>query len=336
MVTITDIAKKMGVSISTVSKAMNGASDISESLRSRILDTAIEMGYVSKKMKKETFKKLCIFIDHMNYESPSEFGYDLVLGFKQAAFRQNWSVDLVPISEELEEKEKYDSFMLRNGYSGSFLLGLNLQDPWMKYLETTSIPSVLFDNFIPKNPHVGYVGIDNYEGIDLAVEYLYRLGHQNIAFVNGSPYSRVSDQRQQAFLASMKKYGLTPREEFIAHRHYQLSDCGDSPVENFIKSGVTAILCGSDLIALSVMEECKELYLAIPDDVSIVGFDDLPVSAYSEPSLTTIRQNRIELGKCAFLTLDSIIHHVPISRTLMRAQFIARASTCPCRKTTSL
>ena len=83
MATIKDIANRLGVSVSTVSKGLNGASDISEELRQIVLDTAVEMGYSTKRSKKEENRKLCIFIENMSYQSIDEFGYDLVLGFKQ-------------------------------------------------------------------------------------------------------------------------------------------------------------------------------------------------------------------------------------------------------------
>ena len=148
MATIREIADKLGVSISTVSKGLNGANDISLELRQTILDTAVEMGYVTKKMKKEEHKKLCVFIENMDYESASQFGYDIVLGFRQAAYRDNWHVEVLPVTPDFQSKEKYDTFMLKSGYSGAFLVGFALQDEWMKQLETTGMPTVLFDNFM--------------------------------------------------------------------------------------------------------------------------------------------------------------------------------------------
>ena len=96
MATIKDIANRLGVSVSTVSKGLNGASDISDELRQMVLDTAVEMGYTTKRSKKVENRKLCIFIENMNYETIDEFGYDMVLGFKQNAFRRKWDVDILP------------------------------------------------------------------------------------------------------------------------------------------------------------------------------------------------------------------------------------------------
>ena len=208
MATIKDIANRLGVSVSTVSKGLNGASDISDELRQMVLDTAVEMGYATKRSKKVENRKLAIFIENMDYEAATQFGYEIVLGFKQNAFRHNWDVTVIPVTPAFQLAEKYDTYMLKNGFCGAFLVGFALHDEWMKQLEQTTMPTVLFDNYIKKNPNVAYIGTDNYEGIDAAVDHLYTLGHKKIAFLNGSLHSMVSEQRQEAYYNSMKAHGL--------------------------------------------------------------------------------------------------------------------------------
>lgn len=326
MATIKDIANRLGVSVSTVSKGLNGASDISEELRQMVLDTAVEMGYATKRSKKTENRKLCIFIENMNYESIDEFGYDIVLGFKQNAFRHNWDVDIVPITPTFQAEEKYDTYMLKNGYCGAFLVGFALHDEWMRQLEDTTMPTVLFDNFIANNPNVCYIGTDSYEGIGMAVNHLFKLGHRDIAFLNGSLYSMISDQRQEAFESSMTELGLEIRPDLMA-RGYYVSDSAKYHVPGFLAAGATAIVCGNDLIAKGVMEECVQRGFRVPEDISVIGFDDISLAATYNPPLTTIRQERNELGKCAYVILNSLIHHISISKTLLRPKLIEREST---------
>lgn len=328
MVTIKDIAHRLGVSISTVSKVLNGASDVGADVRRAVLDTAVEMGYVTKKMKKEQFKKLCIFVENMEYADPEDFGYDIILGFKQAAFRDNWEVGVQPVTPLFQTREKYDTYMLRNGFSGGFLVGFALHDDWMSQLSATAVPTVLFDNSIARNPHVGYVGADSFEGIDAAVEHLALLGHKKIAFLNGSLHSMISNQRQQAFLDSMKSRGLVPQKDLMAYGYF-VADSAPYHVSSFLAAGATAILCGNDLIASGVIAECEQRGYRVPEDISVVGFDDIPLSARLTPPLTTVRQDRRELGRCGYHTLSSLLHGIPISKTLLRAQLIVRSSTGP-------
>ncbi|MGN0342418.1 MAG: LacI family DNA-binding transcriptional regulator [Roseburia sp.] len=332
MTTIKDIANRLGVSISTVSKGLNGASDISEDLRQLVLDTAIEMGYKSKKMKNQELKKLCVFIENMEYTSKNQFGYDLILGFKQAAYRHNWEVTLLPATPELQKEEKYDTYMFKNGFSGAFIAGFTLQDPWMEQFHHTTIPTVLFDNYIPDNPNICYIGTPSTEGIRLAVNHLVQLGHRRIAFLNGSLHSMISEQRKQAYISTMVSHNLPVSDELTANGYY-VAESAKYHVNNFLKAGATAILCGSDLIASGVITECQLRGYSVPEDVSVVGYDDLPISSLLSPPLTTIRQDRLELGKCAFSALDILIDHVPISHILLHPKLIIRDSTASCKMT---
>jgi LacI family transcriptional regulator len=314
------------VSVSTVSKGLNGANDISEDLRQVVLDTAVEMGYTTKRSKKEEHRKLCIFIENMDYTTEEDFGYEIVLGFKQNAYRDSWQVNLVSAPPVFQGAEKYDTYLLKHGYCGAFLMGFALHDPWMQQLTDTTMPTVLLDNFIPGNPNVCSVGTDSYEGISMAVQHLAALGHRKIAFLNGSPHSMVSEQRQEAYEAAMCEADLPLNKRLTAYGYY-VSDSAKYHVPGFLSAGATAILCGNDLIAQGVIEECNKRRLRIPDDISVVGFDDIRAAALCDPPLTTIRQDRNALGKSAYVVLNALTHHIAISRTLLRPELIERAST---------
>ena len=328
MVTMKDIANKLGVAVSTVSKGLNGANDISDDLRQTILDTAVEMGYTPKCMKKETQKKICIFIENMHYENPDDFGHDIILGFRQMALRENWNVTIISIDAEFQAKENYDTYMLKNGYSGSLLLGLALHDDWMKQLKTSTTPSVLFDNYVSKNPHVSYIGTDSFEGIDLCVTHLAELGHKNIAMLNGTANSMVTVERIESFYQSMKQNQLDVDDSMVTYGDF-VAGSAKKYVSFFIEKGATAIVCASDAIASDVMDECERLGYHVPEDISVTGFDDLPFATHLTPPLTTIRQDRLYLGKSSYNTLMGLIASLPISKTLMRAELIRRSTTAP-------
>lgn len=330
MVTIKDIANRLGIAISTVSKGLNGANDISPETTRLILDTAVEMGYVSKRMRKSTNRKVCILIDGITYDNIDQFGYDIVMGFKRSAARRHWDVHVIPTNHTLQNQEKFDSYMLKHEYSGAFLLGFNLHDSFIEQLHKTTVPTVLFDNFIEDNIHVGYVGTDSFEGIHQAIHHLKKLGHQSIAFLNGTPNSRIAEQRHQAFVQSMTEYNLPIVEELIAYGYYDFN-CAKEYVPRFIQHNATAILCASDIIASGVIQEVHKLGLKVPDDISVIGYDDLPIATALTPKLTTIRQDRIDLGKSAFLLLDGLINNVSISKLLLRAKLIERESTGLCK-----
>lgn len=331
MATIKDIANRLGVAVSTVSKGLNGASDISEELRQLVLDTAVEMGYKTKRMRKEELKKLVVFVENMEYLKEEDFGYDLVLGFEQMAYRDNWAVDVVAINPRIQAKDKYDTYMLKHGYSGAFILGLALQDEWMEQIANTTIPTALLDNYVKLNPNVGYVGTDSFEGFSIAVKRLKELGHTKIAFLNGSPNSMISNQRDDAYKAAMLENGLEYNEKLVAHGYY-VAESAPYHVPGMLAEGATAIMCGNDLIASGVIAECKRRSFHIPKDISVIGFDDIPLAEELDPPLSTIRQERLEIGKCAFFTLDSLMNKVSVSKTLLRPKFIERKTCAKVKK----
>ena len=326
MATIKDIAKKLGISVSSVSKGLSGASDVSEETRQLILNTAIEMGYVSRRSKTESSaRKVCIFVENMGYERIEQFGYEIIVGFRLAAAEKQWNVDIIPMAMDQHFDYDYEDYMTRNNYSAGFLLGFSLHNDFLKQLSRTSIPTVLLDNVV-YNRHVGCVGIDNQQGLACAVEHLAMLGHTRIAMLNGELHSRVSQERLQGFKQGMLKCGLAVHKELVAHGDYN-SECATQYVEGFIRNGATAIVCASDLIAHGVIAELNRLRLCVPEDVSVTGFDDIPLARYTTPPLTTIRQDRLRIGKSVCMCMEQIMDGNAISRLLLMPELIVRGST---------
>ena len=328
MATIRDIADRLGVSQSTVSKGLNGAHDISETLRQQILDTAVELGYTKRGIEKKQNRKLCIFIENMDYYMDDDFGFDIILGFKQAAFKEKWAVEVIPVSHAFQKKRPYDAFMVGQGFSGSFICGFTLDDPWMKEIQNTKMPTIILDNYLKENPMVGSVGTDSDEGIELAVSHLVSLGHERIAFLNGEEQSMISRFRMAAYEKSLRAHHLSVNPDLVDHSPFD-SDIDESIVTRFLECGATAILCGSDSIAYGVLAACKKAGRPVPEQVSVVGYDDLPTSVVSAPPLTTVRQDRIMLGKSSYYILYALINGVSLSRNLLRPTLIQRKSTAP-------
>ena len=328
MTTIQDIADKIGVSKSTVSKALNDAPDISEALRKQVLETAVALGYTKLRRYKKPTKKVCIIIEkeNMRYQEPHHFAYDILVGFRQMAEPAGFDVEIVPVDIKTQRNRHYDVFMLEHDYIGAFVVGFSLSDPWIQDFKISRTPAVLFDNYIVGNPSTAYVGIDNEEGMELAVSYLAGLGHRKIAYLSSSLGARVLQARHAAFLRSMHQHGLKTSPAAIGCSYY-LSECMEKHLPRFLENGITAIICNQDTLASATLTQCQQLGFQVPDDISIIGFDDLPIAACTSPPLTTIRQDRLELGKSGFFALSSLLNHIPISTYLLHAQLIQREST---------
>ena len=259
MTTIQDIADKMKISKSTVSKALNDAPDISETLRKQVLETAVALGYTKLRRYKKPVKKICIIAEKENiqYEEPHHFAYDILLGFRQMAEPAGFDVEIVPVDVQMQRNQHYDVFMLEHDYVGAFAIGFSLNDPWIQDFKTSHTPAVLFDNYIIGNPSTAYVGIDNDEGMELAVSYLTGLGHRKIAYLSSSLGSQILQMRHAAFLRAMHQHGLKTSSSSTGCSYY-LSECMEKHLPRFLEKGMTAIICNQDTLANATLIQCQQ------------------------------------------------------------------------------
>ena len=324
MATMEDIAKRLGVTKGTVSKAINGAEDISETMRKTILETAVEMGY-SRVSKGGKNRRVCVFIVNMDYEKPDDFGAEMILGFRKMAEPAGYQVEVIPLTRELQERYTYDEYMLRSGCDGAFFLGLSFREPWMQGFQTCRTPAVLYDCPELMNPVVSTIGIDNYEGMNLAVSCLKELGHRKIGYMSGALGSHVFRVRYAAFFRAMKENGLKADKK-MAGTAFRTLDCLEQHFQRLVDRGCTAMICSHDLLAHAVMIHCAECGIRVPDQMSVIGVDDIPLCRHTSPPLSSIRQNRLDLGRSAFFALSSQLAQVPVSSLVLHTELVRRGS----------
>lgn len=324
MATLDDIARELKISKSTVSKALSGAKDVSKSMRQTVLEKAVEMGY-SRIARSAEPPRLAVFVINMEYTKPEDFGYDLVMGFRQAAEPSGYQVEMIPLTQQLQLDTHYDTYMVQNNYSGALLLGLSLLDPWMKDFETCKTPAILYDNHINTNPRVTHIGVDNAEGMELAVQYLKKLGHTKIGYLSSALEAYVYRQRYNAFFQALRTHDMEADEK-QAGVSFFINECLSQHLPSILDAGCTAIVCSHDLLAHSAMIHCAQMGYRVPEDISIVGFDDIPICRYTLPPLTTVRQDRINIGKSAFYAMLNQLNNVHVTSLLLHPELIERAS----------
>lgn len=327
LATLDDIARALGVSKSTVSKALNGAEDVSKAMRQSVLEKAVELGY-TRVFRTASAPRIAIFVTNMEYRNPQDFGYDIIVGFRKMAEPNGYCVEVIPLDQPMQQRMHYDEFMVSGHYCGGLFLGLSLLDPWIQDFRSCKTPTVLYDNRVSGNPNVTYVGVDNAEAMGLAVRYLKSLNHQKIGYLSSALQAYVYQQRYHAFFQALRDNGMDA-DESLAGTSYHISECMTRHLPRLLEAGCTAIVCSHDILAHSALVHCSELGLRVPEDVSILGFDDIPLCRYTFPPLSTIRQNRAELGKSAYCALSSQISRVPLSTFLLHAELIQRASCAP-------
>ena len=330
MATLDDIARALGISKSTVSKALNDAKDVSKRMKQAVLEKAVELGY-SRSTRTSDAPRVAVFITNMEYSNPEDFGYEIVMGFRQAAEPAGYQVEIVSLDVELQSRIRYDEYMIMGNYCGALFLGLSLMDPWLKEFSTSRTPAILYDNQVSGNPNVTSIGVDNIEGINLACQYLRSLGHEKIGYLGSSLIAHVYRQRYDAFTRVMTAQNLRA-DEGVTGCALQINTVLNEHLPRLLDNGCTAIICSHDILANSVMLHCRDLGLRIPEDISIMGYDDIPLCRYTTPPLTTIRQNRPALGKGAFYALTSQLNNVAVSTHLLHPELILRSSCGPAPK----
>ncbi|HBM81185.1 MAG TPA: LacI family transcriptional regulator [Clostridiaceae bacterium] len=331
-VTIRDVAKKAGVSVGTVSRAFNNYSDISQNTRANILAIAEQIGYKPNISSKDlnsgkSFRLAVLIEDYDNQGMLNPIVFETLMSFKNTATKHGYETILLSTTTDMQKSQDLHKLFKEKNLDGAFIMGIKMSDEYYKQLINIEYPCVLFDINI-RNPKTCCVGVDNTKGAFLAVEHLIKLGHRKIAFINGHKEAFVSYERLDGYYLALNRYGINIDEKLIIHSDFS-GKGGRLSVEKLIDSGkdFTAIFCASDLMATGAMEALEESGYSIPDDISVVGFDDITLARYTNPKLTTIRQDRERIGESAANALINLINGQCFERILVSPELIIREST---------
>lgn len=324
-VTIQNIADTLGMAKSTVSKALSGATDISEKTRERVLSCASKMGYQVRPARSSYNRTIMVFnYGSIHFDRVDQFGYEVILGIQTAAAEQGIGVRISSINDEELKTGQYYALLMGGGYEGCVFLGFRPHPLFIEKVQSLNIPMVVLDNYIDY-PLVGRVGCDNAGGIRQLVRYLWSKGHDKIGFLGGEADSIVTLERFHAFSDALKELGLSSDPSAVKFGHFSGKGTRKRVLE-IAESGVTAIVCISDLLACAAVRELTRLGYNVPEDISITGYDNLPPSEYSQPPITTMYQNRIHIGKTAFFMLQQMKSGIGIASVKLRPELIERES----------
>ncbi|MDR6093631.1 LacI family DNA-binding transcriptional regulator [Stenotrophomonas sp. SORGH_AS_0321] len=319
MATIYDIAKHVGVSAGTVSRALSRPDKVLPATRSRIEQAAAALGYVpntvARTLKTQRSGKILVTVPDI----ANPFFAQILQGAEAAAQAVGYAVLLGDTQHQPEREERYAQMLRRNEADGLIVLGHRLP-PTARAIVEQSGPTAPVVNGCEFDPALGIpsVHIDNVAAARAVMEHLYGLGHERIAVVGGPTDNPLHQQRLEGARAAGKAHGrlrslrVVPGDFSVESGHAAvLAQLARTPAP-------TAIFCFSDQMALGALAACRDRGIRVPDDLSIVGFDDLASSRYLTPALTTIRQPMRDIGACAVNLLLAIIEgrDVPLQQTL--------------------
>lgn len=323
-VTIKDIAEKLGISKSTVSKALSNATDVNQLTKEKVLSCASELGYYVKVDKTLNRRNIIIFIYGINYGNVDQFGYEVILGLQSAASDKGYGVNIVTIDDDELKNGKYFSIMKNSDYQGVFFLGFKPHPMFIEHIEQINIPVVVLDNE-SESRLVARIGCDHERGFGLAVNYLISQGHSRIAFLGGEADSNVTEERENVYRKIMKEKDFIIEDGFVQYASFDGKKC-KTALKKIIESKPTSIVCASDIIACTIVNLLRKEGILVPQEISVMGYDDLPTARYCQPPLSSIKQNRIQLGKAAFSMLEQMGNGINISKLLLRPELVIRES----------
>ncbi|MDN4072434.1 LacI family DNA-binding transcriptional regulator [Fictibacillus terranigra] len=333
MATIKDIAKHAGVSVTTVSRALNGYSDVNEKTRDKIKAVAKELNYspnlLARSLVMKKTKTIGLLVSGMQIEgSKDNFTYEVLCGINDCAGERGYDLILFSTNTELQQEKTYNQLCQERKVDGVILQGIKTDDPYLREVVESDIPCVLVD--IPiESDSVGYVTTDNKEGAKKAVEHLIGLGHRQIGMINGHKQAFVSQERLEGYRLALEEAKLDFKEENVVDGAFSESEAQVQAAELLKKNPkITAIFCASDLMALGTIKAAAGMGKQVPQALSVAGFDDIILASYSSPTLTTIAQDRYQIGYESAILLIQILEGKAGSRKkVLNTNLIKREST---------
>ncbi len=310
-ITIRELARLSGVSIGTVSRALNGYPDVGPETRERILLLAEELDYTptaaARTLVTQRSHVVGVFLEtgrnHPHIQHP--FFHEVLAGIKERLGAGGFDL-LLFASEHPGNGFGPHSYLKRcrhHHVDGALLMGLTSDDVEVQRLARSSLPCVSIDVEL-EGEQTSWVSSDNTQGPRLAVKHLRDLGHKRIGHIAGPLETTPGRDRLRGFQRAMQGLGLSYFDELVAYGDFYY-ESGRDAMERLLQAGErpTAVFAASDMMAMGAMLAIQAADLSVPEDIAVVGFDDITMAAMAHPPLTTIRQEKSELGELAAETL---------------------------------
>ncbi|MFJ6000860.1 LacI family DNA-binding transcriptional regulator [Arthrobacter sp. NPDC092385] len=293
-VTLAQLATVAGVSLSTISKVLNGRADVSPKTRAKVEELLEEHGYRRRKVSAAR----AALVELVFHELESAWALELIRGVENVAREHGMSVVLTETGTRHAPGNEWIEGVMARRPAGVVLVFSDLPQDFRSKLDARSIPFVIIDPAGDPSPDVPSVGSANWSGGMMATRHLIDLGHTRIAAISGPEDMMCSLARIDGYRSAMGMASLPIDPEFIRYGNFHV-DGGRDHAFSLLRSPhpPTAIFAGSDLQALGVLDAARQIGLRVPDELSIVGYDDLQLAQWSSPALTTVHQPLIQMAE---------------------------------------
>lgn len=334
-VSIKDIAKVAGVSYSTVSRALHDSPLISQEMREQIQKIAGSMGYTPNALAQSLQSKQTNSVGLVITTISDPFFADVVNGVEEEAKKAGISVFLATTKNDPDEEIGIIETFSRRRVDGVIVASSRIDAGYASRLEQIRIPVVMVNAEAEEDSNLIYsASVDDFDGARQAVSHLIDLGHRRIAYLGVSNRNVSNKHRMEGYIDTLLKESIEIGPDWIIinqdtspgdlARDFKI---GQELCEQVLKTDVTAIFCYCDTIAAGVMDTCRRNGISVPQQMSIVGFDDNFICEILSPPLTTIHQPKMEIGKLAMQMILNSLAGEDVTDTLLNPHIVIREST---------
>ncbi|MFV0263746.1 MAG: DNA-binding transcriptional regulator CytR [Kluyvera sp.] len=327
--TMKDVALQANVSTATVSRALMNPEKVSQATRNRVEQAALEVGYLpqmqGRNMKRNESRTILVIVPDIC----DPFFSEVIRGIEVTAAAQGYLVLIGDCAHQNQQEKTFIDLIITKQIDGMLLLGSRL--PFDASIEEQrNLPPMVMANEFAPELGLPTVHIDNLTAAFDAVNYLHELGHQRIGCIAGPEEMPLCHYRLQGYVQALRRSGITVDPHYIARGNFTY-EAGATALEQLLAlpQPPTAVFCHSDIMALGALSYAKRHGLKIPEDLSIIGFDNISLAEFCDPPLTTVSQPRFDIGREAMLLLLNQLsgQFVDSGSRLLDCELIVRGST---------
>ncbi|WP_373231054.1 LacI family DNA-binding transcriptional regulator [Cohnella sp.] len=331
---IRDVASKAGVSVATVSKVLNGYTTVNEKTKERVLQVVKDLQFHPNSAARSLVGRRSMTIGiFLTTGLAHPFFTQILSGMEQSLKSKGY--DLIYLAQLSWNKEySFVRHCQSRNIEGVVVFGFQHDDMNFDELIESGIPALFIDLDV-KEKRAGYISSDNQNAARRTVHYLAELNHRKISFLSGIKDSYVSRLRLKGYLAGLEEAGIPYHENYVAEGDFT-RETGYLAMQRLLRlpDRPTSVICCSDLSAVGAMEAIRDSGLSVPQDISVIGFDDIEIASYVQPALTTVRQDMITIGKRAIELLDDLINDEQLAppEAIIPTELIIRGSCGPAKE----
>jgi LacI family transcriptional regulator len=321
------VAKRANVSIATVSRTVNRVPTVNPKLAKRVWDAINELGYFPNTQARALGSGRSGLLGLIVSEITNPFFPELIQGFEDVAVENGYEILVSSTNYDPKKMELCIRRMLERKVEGVAVMTFGIEQPLYEQLAHRNIPLVLVDAG-PDRPGISLLKIDYQHGIRQAVQHLAALGHRKLGFITGPRRLHSAESRLLAFTKSIAECGIPQVGDWIVTGDHTLEG-GISAMEEILAAPdqPTAIVCSNDMTALGVLHKAYRAGLRVPQDLSVIGFDDIHMARVMIPPLTSVQMSRLELARAAVSALRGHVEGSHQREYKIETQLVVREST---------